>query len=181
MLLLGVVIEQASGEDYFEYIRKHIYQPLEMNGSDSYEMDQPVENLAIGYIPDTTSAQGWRNNVFQHVIKGGPAGGGFSTVADLHKFGAALLNNKLLKAETQKEMWSKQSESNYGFGFSIDENEQAGLVVGHGGGFPGLNGNLDVYVDGGYIVAVLSNYDQGASGVAGYVKQLLAGVIASNE
>ena len=181
MLLLGVVIEQASGQDYFEYIRENVYQPLEMNNSDSYEMDQPVENLAIGYIPDPDSAQGFRNNVFQHVIKGGPAGGGFSTVGDLHKFGVALLNNKLLNAGTQKEMWTSQSNSSYGFGFSIDENEQAGLVVGHGGGFPGLNGNLDVFVDAGYVVAVLSNYDQGASGVAGYIKQQLAGVIAGKE
>ncbi len=54
-------------------------------------MDYPVENLAIGYIPDWKSEYGWQNNLFKHVIKGGPAGGRFSTVRDLFRFARALL------------------------------------------------------------------------------------------
>jgi CubicO group peptidase (beta-lactamase class C family) len=50
MLLLGVVIERATGESYFEHIRKQIYEPAGMEHSDSYDMDAPVENLAIGYV-----------------------------------------------------------------------------------------------------------------------------------
>lgn len=51
MLLLGVVIEAVTGQSYFDYIREHIYAPAGMDASDSYDMDQPVENLAIGYDP----------------------------------------------------------------------------------------------------------------------------------
>jgi CubicO group peptidase (beta-lactamase class C family) len=50
MFLLGVVLESATGEDYFDYIREHIYAPAGMVGSDSYDMDmrlrlreQPVQ------------------------------------------------------------------------------------------------------------------------------------------
>lgn len=63
MLLLGVVIESVTGVSYFDYIRKNIYAPAGMKDSDSYEMDFPVENLAIGYSPDRNSKYGWQNNL----------------------------------------------------------------------------------------------------------------------
>jgi CubicO group peptidase (beta-lactamase class C family) len=173
MLLLGVVIERATGQSYFDYIREHVYGPAGMTHSDSYEMDYPVENLAIGYIPDQNSPHGWQNNLFKHVIKGGPAGGGFSTVGDLHRFARALQTGKLVSERSLKRMWTDQSTSNYGYGFSI-ETGPAGIVTGHGGGFPGLNGNLDIFVDRGYIVAVLANYGGAASPVAEKIKQLVS-------
>ncbi len=37
-------------------------------------------------------------------------------------------------------------------------------IVGHGGGFMGINGQLDIYWSSGYTVAVLSNYDPPAAG-----------------
>ncbi|MFB3133448.1 MAG: serine hydrolase domain-containing protein [Rhodothermales bacterium] len=173
MLLLGVVIESATGQSYFDYIRENIYAPTGMTHSDSYEMDYPVENLAIGYIPDRDSEYGWQNNVFKHVIKGGPAGGGFSTVGDLHRFARALQTGALVSDASLATMWTDQSGAGYGYGFQIQQGP-AGTVVGHGGGFPGLNGNLDIFVDQGYIVAVLANYDRAASPVADRIHQLIA-------
>jgi CubicO group peptidase (beta-lactamase class C family) len=175
MLLLGVVIESVTGQSYFDYIRKNIYEPAGMKNSDSYEMDYPVENLAIGYSPDRTSKYGWQNNLFKHVIKGGPAGGGFSTVGDLHRFARAVQTGKLVSADSLKILWEDYADARYGYGFRVDEGPN-GKVVGHSGGFPGINGALDIYLDKGYIVAVLSNYDNGASPVAKKISQLLARV-----
>lgn len=175
MLLLGVVIESVTGQSYFDYIRKNIYEPAGMKNSDSYEMDYPVENLAIGYSPDQTSKHGWQNNFFKHVIKGGPAGGGFSTVGDLHQFARALQTGKLVSADSLKILLKDHSGENYGYGFRIAEGP-SGKVVGHSGGFPGINGALDIYLDKDYIVAVLSNYDNGASPVAQKISQLIARV-----
>ena len=175
MFLLGVVIEKVSGEDYFSYIRKAIYEPAGMTNSDCYEMDYPVENLAIGYSPDPKSPYGWQNNLYKHVIKGGPAGGGFSTVKDLHKFALALLGGKFLSKESLKEMWTDHLGANYGYGFNVTTGA-AGKVVGHGGGFDGINSNLDIYLDSGYIVAVMSNTDRGASPVAAKIGGFLGRV-----
>ncbi|MGI9550438.1 MAG: serine hydrolase domain-containing protein, partial [Aurantibacter sp.] len=105
MLLLGVVIQKATGQDYFDYIRQNIYEPAGMSNSDSYDMDQPVENLAIGYEP-SNNVYGWENNLYKHVIKGGPAGGGFSTVRDLHKFAIALTNEKLVSKTSLELLWT---------------------------------------------------------------------------
>jgi CubicO group peptidase (beta-lactamase class C family) len=175
MFLLGVIIEKATGEDYFDHIRKVIYEPAGMTNSDSYEMDYPVENLAIGYSPDPKSPYGWQNNLYKHVIKGGPAGGGFSTVKDLHKFALGLLGGKYVSEESLKGMWTDQLGANYGYGFSVATGA-AGKVVGHGGGFDGINSNLDIYLDSGYIVAVMSNTDRGASPVASKIGGFLGRV-----
>ncbi len=172
MLLLGVVIENATGRSYFDYIRENIYEPAGMTSSDSYEMDYPVENLAIGYDPDPYSEYDWHNNLFMHVIKGGPAGGGFSTVGDLHRFALALLAGDLVSESSLAVMWSSHSDAGYGYGFGVREGPK-GSVVGHSGGFPGINGELAIYVDAGYIVAVLSNYSNGASPLSRRVQDLI--------
>jgi CubicO group peptidase (beta-lactamase class C family) len=173
MLLLGVVIESVTGESYFDYVRKNIYEPAGMKNSDSYEMDYPVENLAIGYSPERKSPYGWQNNLYKHVIKGGPAGGGFSTVGDLHRFALAIQSGKLVSKESLNKLWKDHTGENYGYGFRLSEGPY-GTVVGHSGGFDGINGSLAIFLDMGYIVAVLSNYDRGASPVARKIEDLLS-------
>ncbi len=170
MLLAGVVIESASGQSYFDYVRQNIFAPADMNSTDSFEMDLPVDNLAIGYLPDRQA--GWRNNLYKHVIKGGPAGGGFSTVADLHRFALALRNGELVSEESLAEMWRPQSDEAYGFGFGIGEGP-LGKDVGHSGGFPGISADLTIFADAGYVVAVLSNYSRAASAVSDEIRKLL--------
>jgi CubicO group peptidase (beta-lactamase class C family) len=172
MFILGVVIESVTGQSYFDYVRENIYKPAGMINSDSYEMDIPVENLAIGYYPDENSPYGWKNNYFLHVIKGGPAGGGFSTVGDLHHFARALLAGKLVSKESLDVMWKDYSGESYGYGFRFDDGP-LGKVVGHSGGFSGINANLDIFVDSGYIIAVMANYDGAASPIARRIKKLL--------
>ena len=123
--------------------------------------------------PAPGSAAGFENNLYKHVIKGGPAGGGFSTVGDLHRFALALQAGELVSEESLERMWTDHSGEGYGYGFGIQQGPN-GVVVGHGGGFPGINSNLDIMLDRGYIVAVMSNYGRAASPIA----RALAGMIA---
>ncbi len=162
MFLMGVIIEKVTGEDYFSHISRAVYEPAGMTNTDCYEMDRPVENLAIGYSPDPKSPYKWQNNLYKHVIKGGPAGGGFSTVKDLHRFALALLSGKLVSKSVLDTMWADYIGAGYGYGFGI---RQGGIdkVVGHSGGFAGINSELNIHVRTGYIVAVMSNVDNGAS------------------
>lgn len=173
-LLLGAVIESVAGQSYFDYIRENIYQPAGMNNSDSFEMDRPTPNLAIGYSREAGPAgTNWRNNLFEHVIKGGPAGGGFSTVDDLLKFDAALRANRLLSPEMTAVVLSAKPESGsdgYGYGFQV---ESHGRVVGHGGGFPGISSRLLMALDEGFTLVVLSNYSGGSLPIENEVRALL--------
>ena len=66
----------------------------------------------------------------------------------------------------------KPKSPTYGFGFQI-ESTPYGLVVGHGGGFTGLNSKLDIFVDADMTSAVMSNIDRGAGPVADKIRELV--------
>ena len=173
-ILLGAIVEAASGENYFDYIRKHVYEPAGMRDSDCYDLDRDVANLASGY---TRSPDGWRTNIFLHVVRGGPAGGGYSTVPDLLRFALALRGGKLMSPATTSTFVAGKMDTSsggkYAYGFG-DRNVRGHRIVGHSGGFPGINSNLDIYWDDGYVVAVMSNVDMGAMPVAEKARELIA-------
>ncbi len=163
-LLLGAIIEHVSQENYFDYIRRHIYQAAGMQHSDSYALDEPVENLAMGYL----ASQPRRESTFAGLLRGSSFGCGYSTVADLLRFSQALQQGKLLKSETLALLWQRHSpaglptELGYGYGFQLRQ-EAAGLVVGHTGGWPGVSAQFWLYRDTGYVFIMLSNYQDSQS------------------
>ncbi len=117
MLVLGKVIEVASGKDYFDYIRERIAGPAGMTNTDAYELDRVNKNLAVGYEAERTPrGVEYRNNVFMHVIRGGPAGGGYSTVGDLTRFAEALKSGKLVSKEGVRVLTTPKPELSSGFG-----------------------------------------------------------------
>jgi hypothetical protein len=148
-----------------------------MVNTDCYEMDKPVPNLAIGYSRERgPSGSAWTNNLYKHVLRGGPAGGGFSTVEDLFRFDIALRGHKLLSPEFTELVWSGKPELNspdYGFGFGIS-GAPDDRIVGHAGGFAGISSNLDMFLDSGYTAVVLSNYDGGTHPVKAKMHELIA-------
>jgi CubicO group peptidase (beta-lactamase class C family) len=175
MLLLGKVIESASGMDYFDYVRERIAKPAGMINTDAYELDRVNRNLAVGYDPIMRNGKReYRNNVFMHVIRGGPAGGGYSTVEDLTRFATALKGGKLVSAAGFRTLTTAKPELNspsYGYGFGVQTDPR---IVGHSGGFPGINSQLDIYLDDDYTVAVMSNYSGGAQPIVEKARALLS-------
>jgi len=177
MLLLGVIIENLTGKSYFDYVSDNIYDPLKMDNTACYEMDKPIENLAIGYYKSDGQ---WRNNLFKHVIKGGPSGGGFSTVRDLHKFGQGILDNKLISDSSKEILFKIQTKLDgpayknygYGYGFVVIEDKQ-NKVIGHLGGFTGISSGFFTSLNDGYIICVLSNYDAVATQIAVELSKVL--------
>lgn len=181
-VILGLIIERISGMSYDEYIRQNITGPAGMINTDCYEVDEPVENLAFGY--SKTDYQGnrterWYNNLFMHAAKGGPAGGGYSTVEDLYRFAQALLSYTLLDKKHFEIVTSGKINMFKGF----DEEKYSYLfterkigderIIGHGGGAPGINADLAIYMNSGYIVAVMSNYSNGAMVINNKIERLL--------
>ncbi|MCA1566587.1 MAG: beta-lactamase family protein [Acidobacteria bacterium] len=177
MLVLGAVIEKVTGQSYFDYVRENIYKPAGMTNTDAYELDLVTPNLAVGYQKEFNEdgTTRFRNNVFQHVIRGGPAGGGYSTVGDLLKFDTALRANKLVGAEYVRQLISAKPELSspqYGYGFGVDTKRR---IVGHSGGFAGISSNLDMFLDSGYTAIVMSNYGGGSQPVSRRIQELLLG------
>jgi CubicO group peptidase (beta-lactamase class C family) len=177
MLLAGAVIEKASGMDYFEYVRKNITGPTGMTGTESYELDKVNPNLAVGYQRRRNDEGGveYMNNVFAHVIRGGPAGGGYSTARDLLRFDRAMRAGKLVSEASLKQMWAPHPEvasPTYGYGFQLQQSPK-GRIVGHSGGFLGISSYLSMYLEEGYTVVVLSNFGNAASLVESKARELI--------
>lgn len=184
-IVLGAIMERVSGQGYDEYVREHIYAPAGMHATEAYALDQDVANLAIGYThmaPDgQPQSERWWNNLLTLPARGGPAGGGYSTVMDLLQFTQALREHRLLSPAMTANVLEPKVElrsrafTHYGYGFCLGT-LGATAIFGHTGGAPGINGQLDVCPEQGYIVVVLSNYDPPAAGdVAGKARELIAG------
>jgi len=174
-LVLGKVIEVVTKQDYFDYVREHLYKPAGMMNTDAYELDRVNPNLAVGYQKEfqEDGTKRFRNNLFLHVIRGGPAGGGYSTAEDLVRFAEALKSGKLVSPNTFELMTTPKPELNspqYGYGFGVDA--QTG-VVGHSGGFPGISSNLDIFKGTGYLAVVLSNYGGASQPVVEKIRTLV--------
>ena len=176
-MVLGLIIERVTGQSYFDYVRENIYEPCGMVNTDAYELDYAVPNLAVGYTRyGARSDSTLKNNLFTHVIKGGPAGGGYSTVEDLLNFSNALLSHKLLSPEMTdvllegKVTIEQDVKYAYGFGDRVVENHR---VVGHSGGFTGICGILDIFLDQGYTIAVLANMDGVCTPVNEFIRETL--------
>ncbi len=174
-LLAGAVIEAVTGRDYFDVVRERVYAKAGMPDSDSYDVDLVVPNLGVGYSRErTASGARWRANTFEHVIRGGPAGGGYSTARDLLAFAEAMRKGRLVSPATAERLWSAKPElasPDYGFGFGVGRGP-LGRTVGHSGGFPGIASILDIGLDTGWTVVVLSNVDGGMEPVAQKLREV---------
>jgi len=165
-MVLGAIIEKVSGQDYYSYVAEHIYKPAGMADTGFYEPGQEAPNLAIGYSrmgPDGKPQEEPRDNTNTREVRGGPAGGGFSTAPDLVKFQLALLSYKLLdKAHTELVTTGKVDAGGpggrygYGFGERLLDGKH---IVGHNGGAPGIAANFDMYPELGYTAVALMNAD----------------------
>jgi hypothetical protein len=163
-----------------------------MTGSGFWALDESVPDRALPYTTGAGPGGPARSELFaRHAPprrlatggrpqRGGPAGGGWSTVEDLTRFAAALRAGTLLPRPWTDSLWAahaarpeRMGGGSYGYGFGVDSGA-LGRVVGHNGGQPGSGGLLDMYLDRGYTVAILTNVDPlGAMRVGAAVRRLL--------
>ncbi len=165
-ILLGAVIEKVTGHSYYDYVQQHIYAPAGMTRSGSLPEDHAVPDRSIGYTKPSGTT-GWIANTDTLPYRGTSAGGGYSTVGDLARFAHALLSHELLSPDTTKLLITGKVKAGpgarYAYGFEDARDADGNGWVGHGGGAPGINGDLKIYPKTGYVVAVLANLDPPAA------------------
>jgi D-alanyl-D-alanine carboxypeptidase len=178
-LVVGLIIEKVSGMTYDDFIRTYVTGPAGMTNTDCYDIKDPVKNIAIGYTKmsfDGTPLEEPMANLFLNPVKGGPAGGGYSTVADLLKFDIALRSGKLISKEYFDIITTgkidRDETRKYAYYFE-DKTVNGERIIGHGGGAAGVNANLAMFMNSGWTVALMSNYDQGIMLLRGKIEKLL--------
>jgi D-alanyl-D-alanine carboxypeptidase len=188
-ILLGVVIEEVSGQTYYDYVRDYIYLPAEMWSTGSEPEDQFVPDRSVGYTfaagltlqPSTGSLPFRRPNTASLPVRGSSAGGGYSTVQDLLSFANALQANRLLNAPYTELLMAGRVETDHGthYGYGFETRTVNRLrSVGHSGGAIGMNGMFEMFLDIGYVSVVLANLDPPA---AGRISRLIRERLGDNE
>ena len=158
-----MVIEAVTKQTYYDYVEQHVFKPAGMTQTSSPEEDKATEpNRSIGYTKDDKGKLVPNTDTLP--IRATSAGGGDSTVKDLLAFANALTANKLLDAEHTKLLTTGKVDTprgKYAYGF-VDRVVAGVRCFGHGGGAPGMNGELTI-CENGYTVAVLANLDPPAA------------------
>jgi D-alanyl-D-alanine carboxypeptidase len=184
-VVLGAIIEQVSGMTYDAYVAEHTFSPTGMARTAAYRLDDDVPNRAIGYVRESAEVDQAgvypRTNLLLSPLKGSPAGGTYSTVHDLLRFAQALRSHQLLSAALTDVLlqprvaMGMRGDASYAYGFGC-HNIGGVRIIGHNGGAPGVGAQLDMYLELGYTVALLSNYGAGASTkLVRSIRQLLTG------
>ncbi len=192
-MLLGRIIEVVSGEDYYSYVQKHIFAPAGMTRTGFYDLHGHADGVALGY----TMAGGQGEKPFDPTgpfavntglreLRGGPAGGGFSSGPDLLRFKRALLAYKLLGAAMTKQILSpftladfperdmkstiartppdpdmmRQPLARTRLARGIDLSPRGPhAAFGHNGGAPGIAAEFRVLRDADVTIAMFANFD----------------------
>lgn len=158
-ILLGSIIEAASGQPYEDYIEQHIFRVAGMTATGAMPEAARVPGRAIPY---TLSDGRWVRETRTLPLRGTSAGGGYSTARDLLRFAEALRAGRLIPAAAVQAATSPQNTKGwYGYGFMVSGEEER-RQYGHEGGAPGANAALIVLPSQGYVVIGLSNVDPDA-------------------
>ncbi|RRR69668.1 MAG: class A beta-lactamase-related serine hydrolase [Candidatus Viridilinea halotolerans] len=147
-LLLGLIIEAASGQSYAELLHDEIFAPLGMENSGQDPGDfSPLEGTR-GYAGAVRDIPLNASNLFA-------AGDLYATVEDLYLFALALDGNQLLPPELAGVMVTP-GPGRYALGWMVEQRGERRLVY-HPGSMSGAATWFGRYPDEGLTVIVLSN------------------------
>ena len=142
-ILLGLIIEKVSGQNYYDYVRQHVFRIAGMKSTDSEPEDVPVPRRAIGYSKHVGNSGEWQSAADTFPYRGTSAGGGYSTAHDLLQFATALFGNRLLSKRWTDVLTTGSVDMDWpGFKYAcgfMDTVQEGVRWVGHSGGAPGVN------------------------------------------
>ncbi len=167
--LLGILIQNVAGLKYDEYIKKNIFDVLEMKNTDVYPVNE--EFYAKAFDKN-------KNQLLETRFRSVPAGLIHSTTEDMKNFIIMLLNkgvynnNRLLNEETILEYSTIQNGNSLldldiklGLGWFIDDTITGSRVILHGGDTTYYHSMLKIDTENNIGVFITSSSENSASSV----------------
>lgn len=163
-ILLGLVVEQASGCVFTDYVEDRIFKEAGMLDSGYFAFDSLPERTALGYIDHSDGT--WKTNIYSLPVKGGSDGGAFVTVQDMIKLWEALMNHKILNEALTNQLLTAHTkvkkDSYYGYGIWIKKKANS-IIKYHVMGYdPGVSFHAAIYPALSLKIVVCSNKSTGA-------------------
>ena len=181
-VLLGGVIERASGQRYQEFMQSHVFGPLQMSTAGILERWRIVRGAVPVYTLRNGEVANWRRD-FQYELNS--FAGITATVADIAKWVIALRAGQVVSREALEEMWTPAKLASgqpailfgdyYGLGWTLGE------VRGHRTAeHAGASGTFLLhFIDRDLTVITLTNLDGPSGSQPAILARSIAGVVDS--
>ncbi len=162
--ILASIIEKVTCETYENYLKKYIFQPLNMKNAFVYNRNkQPdLPQKVIGYNGIYRQKE---NHYFNGVVGDK---GIYASTMDLYKFDRALYDNDFIDSTLLAEAFrhhhtelTRRNRDNYGLGWRIQQSSEFGNVVYHGGWWKGFKTYFIRMIDKDQTIIVLTNTTRG--------------------
>ena len=153
-ILLGLIIEQTSGQTYGQYIEEQIFKPLAMNNSGFEYPDRSYENFALGYVIENDEITRAKSRVMSN---GHASGALYSTVRDMYLWDRALYTTKLIGRDGLDKMF-EPFKGDYGYGWVIDRLCDR-KTIRHGSDSDGYRTNMTRFPDDDVCIIIFSNLE----------------------
>jgi CubicO group peptidase (beta-lactamase class C family) len=154
-VLLGLMVERASGQDFASFLRERIFQVIGMQNSLAFEAGKSsIAHRAFGY---RASEQSWARSDQSLTSATLGDGGVYSSIDDLAKWDAALWDERLLRPASLRLAFAPATQTDqpavqYGFGWRISDETRW-----HSGETTGFRNVIVRYLERRLTVIVLTN------------------------
>ena len=158
--VLASIVEKISGTSFSSFLKKNIFEPLQMDHSYVYSF----ENDAIGehQLDGYRLYRGWRHIKIPGTVNDAIVGDKnvYTTAEDLFKWTKGLNSGSFLTKQSLALIYSKGEsiygrKIPYGFGFRIDTKEENSIY--HYGKWNGFSTGLTMYLEDNLVVIVLEH------------------------
>jgi CubicO group peptidase (beta-lactamase class C family) len=153
-VLLGYIVEKASGMSYEKYVQEVIFKPLGMKDSGYDHFERILPHRATGY---TRRDDDWRNSAYIDMTVPNGAGALYSTVEDFFLWYQCWREQKILSAPSW-EVMTTPGKGNYGFGIGVSESFGHKMLH-HSGGINGFATDMRWFPDADLFIAAFANSD----------------------
>jgi D-alanyl-D-alanine carboxypeptidase len=180
-VIAGTIVEKVSGKGFFDFLRDHILEPLDMTSVANIDAGRLTQSDPTGYLryalgplrPAPKEGKGWLFAMAELAM----------TPSDLAKWDIAMINERLLTPASYREMEREvllTSGVGTGYGLGVDVGMMNGhRAISHGGEVSGFTAQNIVFPDDRAAVVVLTNQD--AARASGVIASGIAGLLFSAE
>lgn len=171
-ILLGMLIEKASGQSYAEFLAKRFFEPLGLKHIRYGSETELIPGLVPGYT------KGPKPSAYRSTSQTFASGGLVSDADDVAHWLQALYEGKVLKPESLARMMASTRLKNgqdLGYGFGIGFRTLGNLrLAGHAGGVPGFKSWAEADPASRTIVVILNNTDTPKGDDMAYARTVFA-------
>ncbi|HEU4830107.1 MAG TPA: serine hydrolase domain-containing protein [Gemmatimonadales bacterium] len=182
-ILLGYIIERASGMPYAEFLRTRIHEPLGMSLSDQDRSHVLIPDRAAGYrlrpgaYPrayfNGLERADYLNAVYQLMEPPQADAGLITTARDLYRWDQALYTEKLVSRAMRDSIFTP-GIGDYGYGWFVRSGPD-GVTHDHSGGLPGFTCYIRRIPGTQRTIIMLGNLDRLPPGAIGDIAAILRG------